>query len=106
MLIFILCKLLWCSSIILCFRAALAAAPLQKPLRAGQVKEKVEELSWTDEYCVPTISSTGNNTVCLQAIYNEVADPARSPVSDPDINGLTQYCGYINFNNNKTKLFF
>jgi cathepsin A (carboxypeptidase C) len=74
--------------------------PPQKPLGLGRIQEHVEKLSWDEDlHCVPTISSAGNDTVCVQAVpYKEVHDPV--------ILGPPQYCGYVTLAYDKNKMFF
>jgi cathepsin A (carboxypeptidase C) len=91
-------KLLMCFSFILgCWSLVL---PLQKPVG---IQEHVEKLSWTESNCIPTITSAGNETMCIQ-------DAPFDPIIDSDIptGTTTQYCGYIQFNGPTltTKMFF
>lgn len=79
---------------LLLFIAIASTTPIQSPLLSG------EQLDWSNADCS---SSTDNNTVCIQEVFNPVADPDIFPIVVQ-----THFCGYIQVNNdaNPTKLFF
>jgi cathepsin A (carboxypeptidase C) len=73
------------------------AIPLQSPLQSGA------QLDWTNSECFPGGRADGNNTVCIQKVWD--------PVFAPEILGGpvgNQFCGYITITPgaNPVQLFF
>jgi cathepsin A (carboxypeptidase C) len=58
--------------------------PSQKPLISG------DQLDWKNADCFPSSSENGNNTICIQQVYDPVIDSDILPL--PPAN---QFCGYM-----------